>query len=607
MKSTSSFQCLFSITSIFLLFGMPANAQEVDSKIAEITTQFQEAYDRDVAKPHEAAVADLDSKYASALKRALDDATTAGNLEEALKLRTESDRLTQMLPLPPVDLDTLPDSLKQLRATYRAALAKIEADRDTQAQPFFDHYDKLLEALQTELTQAQKLDDALAVKAKRDNIALDRPKVAAPEPDPAMATTQTASPSSTTATTSPSAVPTSSSPWRAAAEWVLSLKGSLFIEKDGRKLGVQDLDKLPPGKFDILYVTFSRYSKHDGMKMTDADLSLLNPIAKTLERLTLDNCNINGSGLEAIASATKLEELSLYGCPVTDDALKHLAGLESLNDLALGHTQVTGTGFVHLRNLSKLKELGVNATLTTEEGGKALSSLTQVETLRTTSQGFKGSGAAFTAHVGKLTNLKAFHLGDTAATDACLEPLQSLSKLEVLSFVNSNIGGTGLAWLKASGPTLREIHLPYKCPVTDEAVEIIASTFPNLERLNIGYGGTCGPMAVQALATLQKLNTLTWDSKGMMAPADYALFAALPSLTALALHDADSFDEAAAAALATCPKVTRLTLPKSLTDAGLAKIATMKPLRELSCTSKALSPESIVAFKKARPDVKFDR
>ncbi len=596
------------VTSILLLFGIPAEAQEVNARIAEITTQFQEAYDRDVDKPHLAAIADLNSKYDAALKRSLDEATAAGNLEEALKLRSESDRLTQKQALPPVDLDSLPDSLKQLRATYRAALTKLEADRDSQAQPYYDHYDKLLEALQTELTQAQKLDDALAVKSKRDSIALDRPKVATPEPEPAMATTQTAAPSSTPTTTSPSAVPTSSSPWRAAAEWVLSLKGRLEIEKDGQRKGIQKGEDLPPGKFDILYVIFSRYYPHDGQKMTDADLTRLNPIAKTLQRLTLDQCNINGSGLEAIAGAKNLKELSLHQSSVDDDALKHLAGLESLEDLALGYTQVTGTGFIHLRNLSKLKKLAVNATLTTEEGGKALSALTQIEELNASSWEMRNNGVRFTTHVGQLSKLKLFSFGDgSAANDACLEPLKTLSNLEKLFFGNSDIGGTGLAWLKASSQTVRDIQLPYRCPVTDEAVEIIASTFPNLERLNIGSGGTCGPKAVQSLAKLQKLSSLTWDSKGAMTPVDYALFSSLPGLTSLTLHDADPFDETAAAALTTCPKVTRLTLPKSLTDAGLAKITTMKPLRELSCSSKLLSPEAIATFKKARPDVKFDR
>ena len=583
----------------------PLQAQEVTAKIAEITTQFQEAYDRDVDKPHLAAIADLNSKYDAALKRSLDEATAAGNLEEALKLRTETDRLTQKQPLPPVDLDSLPESLKQLRATYRSALAKLDEDRDAKSQPFYDQYDNLLEALQTELTQAQKLDDALAVKAKRDAIALDRPKIAAPEPEPAMAAA-TSNPPPEPSTTSSSAIPTSSSPWRAAAEWVLSLKGQLYIEKDGRKLGVQDLDKLPPGKFDILYVTFSRYSKHDGMKMTDADLTLLNPIAKNLERLTLANCNINGSGLEAIAGATKLKELSLYSCPVTDDALKHLAGLESLEDLNVGFTQTSGTGFVHLRSLAKLRKLGVNATLITEEGGQALAALTQIEELSATSRSIKGTGESFTKHVGKLVNLKMFNFGEGApVTDACLEPLQGLSKLELVGFGNSRISGTGFAWLKASANTLKFVHLPYTCPITDEAVEIIVTNLPNIERLQIGYGGSCGPKAIRMLASLPRLKSLTWRSKGFMTSADYALFAALPALNYLSMPDAEAFDEIAAAAIATCPKVTQLRVPRSLTDAGLAEFEGMKGLRELNCSSKLLSEAAIAAFKKARPDVKF--
>ncbi len=146
------------------------HAQTVDEQIAAITTQFQEVYDRDLGKPHETAVADLDSKYAAALERALDASTSEGKLDEALKLREEKVRVQERKPIPTSDEATLPESLKTLRATYRKALAELESAKAEKARPFWETFDSALVALQTELTQSQRLDDALVVKAKRETI-----------------------------------------------------------------------------------------------------------------------------------------------------------------------------------------------------------------------------------------------------------------------------------------------------------------------------------------------------------------------------------------------------------------------------------------------------
>lgn len=153
-----------------LLAITQAFGQSVDERIATITSQFEEAYDRDVGKAHEAAVAELDSKYAAALERSLNTATTDGKLDEALILRDERKRVQARQPLPASDEDTLPESLKTLRATYRKAVADLEAAKSEKARPLWETFESALAALQNELTQAQRLDDALVVKAKRETI-----------------------------------------------------------------------------------------------------------------------------------------------------------------------------------------------------------------------------------------------------------------------------------------------------------------------------------------------------------------------------------------------------------------------------------------------------
>lgn len=583
---------------------------EAAAKIGDITLKFQAAYDRDVGHPHQLALDQLDTKYLGAVNRSLDAATQAANLDEALKLREEAQRVIKKEPLPPVDLDSLPSSLKQLRSTYRTALAKMQQERDVKAQPYFDQYDKLLEALQTELTKAKQIDDALAVKAKRESVALDRPKIAAaPEPEPSapMPETAPAAPTEKKATSS-SAVAIIGSPWRAVAEWALPLRAKLEIVKDGRKSTIQKLEQLPVGKFDILAISFSRFSPHDGKKINELDLSLLNPIAKTLEKLELEGCNITGSGLEAIAGAQKLKMLSLEGSPITDDALQHLAALMELQTLNLRFTSVSGIGLSHLRGLSKLTDLTLPSVKLSAEGLQSLGMLTQVEKLSAIQN--RGDGSEITEQAAKLPKLREFTLSDEfRSRDACLEKLKVLTKLQRLNFNNSGISGSGVAHLKASAGTLAHISLWYGCPVTDEALKAIASTATGLNHLQVGSGGICGPEGLKALQSLKSLSRLSWASKGVMQPADYALFAALPALESLHFTDNTVITDDALRHLQPARKLKTLNLEgnKNISDAALKHIEGIKSLQTLVLRGSTVTDPGVAAFKKARPDVKVEK
>lgn len=603
-----------ALTTAFLILLSLAQQASADAtaRIAEIQAKFQTAYDRDVGGPYQASLLDLDQKYLGAVNRSLDAATQAGNLEESLKLREEVQRVVKAEPLPPVDLDSLPASLKQLRSTYRTALARLQQERDTRAQPYYDHYDKLLEALQSELTKSKLIDDALAVKTTRDSVALDRPKATAASPAEPAAPMPEAAPENPKGkkTTSGSAVAITGSPWRAVAEWVLPLRGRLEIAKDGGRRGIESLDQLPVGKFEILGITFSRYYPHDGKKINEVDLALLNPIAKTLEKLDLEGCNITGSGLEAIADAPRLKRLSLEDSPVTDDALKHLSGLQALESLNLRQTKVTGTGFAYLRGLPTLKKLEINATTLTPQGGQALALLKGVEEMTASSFSYRGDGIGFTQHAAQLPNLRKLEFGDTTSmTDACLEPLQVLTKLERLHVSNSRISGAGVMHLKASANTMKYLNLWYQCPVTDEALEVIASTLPNLENLQVGYGATCGARGLQALTTLTKLKSLGWNSKGMMKPEDHALFAAMPALENLVFNEGISVTDAALEHLKGAKKLKFLNLAenKNITDAALKPIEAIKSLQLLTLRGTNVTDAGVAAFKKARPEVKVER
>ncbi|MEO6787868.1 MAG: hypothetical protein ABI318_17225, partial [Chthoniobacteraceae bacterium] len=61
-------------------------------------------------------------------------------------------------------------SVKAIRAAVRAQLAKLEKDTAARAKALHAKYDAVLSQAQAQLTQHQRLDDALLVKAKRDEV-----------------------------------------------------------------------------------------------------------------------------------------------------------------------------------------------------------------------------------------------------------------------------------------------------------------------------------------------------------------------------------------------------------------------------------------------------
>lgn len=168
---------LLTFSFVFLTSPVPLSAQTgavpgvVDRQIELYEAELAVAYAEGVEKAFQAKVRDLDLKYFQAVDRALEAATRAAQLEEALAIREEKKRFEEQSGVPAGDAPGDPTALVQLRATYRTQIQKLEAERDLAAAPLFTAHDAKLEAYQTLLTTEGKLDDALKVKAARAEVA----------------------------------------------------------------------------------------------------------------------------------------------------------------------------------------------------------------------------------------------------------------------------------------------------------------------------------------------------------------------------------------------------------------------------------------------------
>jgi hypothetical protein len=134
-----------------------------DAGLEEIEAQYRAEWEHDVVAKHAAAVAAMDGKYAGALERAKQEAAKAGRLEDAVALNGEIQRIANKISLPATDDDVSP-VLAGFRKTYRDQLARLAVEREKAGNPIVQQFGMALVALQNELTQAEKLDEALVVK-----------------------------------------------------------------------------------------------------------------------------------------------------------------------------------------------------------------------------------------------------------------------------------------------------------------------------------------------------------------------------------------------------------------------------------------------------------
>ncbi|MEX2577526.1 MAG: C-type lectin domain-containing protein [Verrucomicrobiales bacterium] len=169
------------------LFATALSAQEA-SDIPELEALLEDYRSGEVQEKldsHANAVKELNGKYLAALERTLETAQRDGLLEEALALRAERDALLDGPWPPDTKQEDLSPSLAKLRGTYEAALAGLERERDEDLAPLSKKLVRALEKLQVGLTQSGRLEEALVVKAKQEEIAasFDRSRSAV-EPAP---------------------------------------------------------------------------------------------------------------------------------------------------------------------------------------------------------------------------------------------------------------------------------------------------------------------------------------------------------------------------------------------------------------------------------------
>jgi hypothetical protein len=621
-----------------------------DPRLAQLEAGFKSRFEAEAQVPYTAAVATLNQNYVNTgIARARATAQQKGILVEVTALDAEKARIEKNEPLPPADPDTLPESLKQLRATYRTALARHEADRARKAAPLYDLYLKALDDHAVALTRENKIEDAQKVKALREEIhskklqaetsvAIGSPD-SAPRPGAPRPATAALSAEKSDADTG------RGSRWYEAASWVVSVGGVVKADKNGAQIRVTKESDIPAGRFGILDVDIMGNPKSAGIKA--GDFMRFSGL-KELRYFRVAGVSVGDEAFAFLSTTPAMEVIILSGMPVTDAVLAHMAPLTRLTDLQIqGAREFTGAGLEKLVSLPALKTVWFNTGGFNDVGAKAMAGAKSLETARWTDTAVTDEGvevlgglpnlreaylgtckkvggrtlaswsnfaslraldlsncpldAGVFPVIGKFTNLTRIDLNDDRILDdQSLVALKSLTRLTSFAAARSSITGVGFSEM-TGWKSLTRLALNYETPVSAQGLAAIVASFPKLEELHLGKGATLAAADWRPLARLQGL-------KYLVAPVPSLDDAALAEIAGITSLDTLQINETAVtgkglAVLKPLKALTRINVAacRNVDDTAIPTLKELKGLKELTIRGSAITADGAADLKKALP------
>lgn len=178
-------------------------ARVAHPELMRLEAFFEKELRDKVEDPYRAAGQKLTEVYRAAVDAAFKKATAAGLLDETLALQNEAKRFAEKSSVPETDDAGTNVEVVRLRAYWRTETERLANQRTAALRPVVEAHRGRLQLLERELTRALKLDDAVAVRSRRDSLAepASAPLVTAPKtvpatPPPALVATTTAASSS---------------------------------------------------------------------------------------------------------------------------------------------------------------------------------------------------------------------------------------------------------------------------------------------------------------------------------------------------------------------------------------------------------------------------
>jgi len=547
----------------------PLNAA-APPELTLLRQQYDKAHTERVTATYDAGKAALDAKFTTALENAIASAKGSGDLPSVLALQSDQKALAEKEPLP-ADLETTPESLKNLRTIYREQLAKLSDERATNATALLTPYQERLQQLEGTLTQNDRVEEAKAVMDYRLALKADEP---APASAPATAMVLTTA-GGTTPTAPPTLPDSRKGDDRKAAEWVLSVGGVVRLWDNAGEIIVKNVADLPAGKFSIRRIQLDNNS--GAIKpFTDADFAVLGGLER-LDWIALNKLEITPAAFTTLGTCPVLRQIGMQYNRTGDALWAPLSSVRSLSVLFQNYDglPVEGLGISDL-NPDTLSELDLG------NGPISDAALPEIATF---------------------VNLTILRLEVSKVTDAGMSALAPLKKLQTLSLRNTEVTSAGLAALE--GIPITQLGYGRSMPEVTNQIPAIAALFPALKTLILPREVAPNPVDWTEIAkAVPKLKQFHLNSHkfGDASCVGLDAFAELERLELIYCPVTDI----GIAALATHKSLSKLFIPNAkISDTSLDVLVGMRGLKELKLPppGNGLTADRIAKFKRERPDV----
>jgi Leucine-rich repeat (LRR) protein len=240
-------------------------------------------------------------------------------------------------------------------------------------------------------------------------------------------------------------------------------------------------------------------------QITDAALAHFNKVPQ-LEHLQLQRAQITDVGIGQLAGHQRLATFYCQSDLISDEALRPLAKLPTLHNLTLHSDRITGAGLPHLRSTAELWQLHLRSANLNDKHLAELLNQPRLQSL--TLEGSVGDAAM--EPVGKLPALQSLVLDSPRVTHAGFAHLASASQLVYLSLGSHGplVNDQGLAHI-AGLSSLVSLNIPHAEQVSDAGMEKL----PRLDKLQALtlQNSQISDTALASLAKLPQLQHLAID------------------------------------------------------------------------------------------------
>jgi eukaryotic-like serine/threonine-protein kinase len=362
----------------------------------------------------------------------------------------------------------------------------------------------------------------------------------------------------------------SSDPNRSAAQWVLSLGGTVRVNGGAAEIKVATQLPRPPFRLTHVWLRGNR-------RVTDTGLAVFNG-CRDLHTLDLVRTPVTDDGLAHFKNCKNLELLDLVGTSVGDAGLAHFEGCNALAYLWLGNTKVSDRGLATFKDCALIR-LDLEMTQVTDAGMVQFAGLRSLDFL-----GLGGTtvGDAGLAQFKDCRNLTTLRLDKSAVTDVSVDVIKRFNRLSLLTLQGSRISPAKVSEVRK--------HLP-ACKIEWDGGTIERTLDPHRTAAEwaLGAGG---------------IIRVSGSDRDVRGPAELA-----PGpihLTRVDLHEKAAVVDADLGRLRDCKSLEYLDLRGTgVTDAGLENLKDLKDLQVLYLADTQVTDKGMTHFKDYRNLIKL--